>query len=380
MRTLTHIEKLGVLALTRMLLICFAAERAAADHRRDAPGGKYKLQGARDVLPLLSAVLVLPLGVIPGLAQVTDRQEPSRSNDVEFRFGDSSAVRMVLLQEALDVETKYGQLKVPAKEIRRIEFGIHLAPELRDSIGENVKRLASENHPERERAGNELVNLGFRAYPALMTAAKSEDPEVVRRAEEAVKRIRAKVPGHLLRQRETDRIETTEFTIVGRITSPSLKARSAYFGEAELKITDLYSIRSLSSGGNFDLTVDAAKYGSAHDQWLNTGIDVENEMDVVVTASGKVDLWVDGTGQYVTGPNGYPDGGAGFRGVGVPGAQRGGTLQGRIGENGEVFVIGERYHGKASREGKLYLHITPSPWGNPSAGSYNAHVATGVTP
>jgi len=304
-------------------------------------------------------------------------------NDMEVRFADSSSVRMVLIQDTIEVMTKYGRLTVPTKDLRRADFGIHPSPEISEKIQEAIKQLASTKHPEREAAGKDLVALGHQAYPALHGALKSPEPEVVRRAEEALKQIRAKVPGRLLRLRVNDRIETTEFTIVGRITSATLKTRSAYFGERSININDVVSIRSMAPGGNFEIPVDAAKYGSAHDHWLSTDIGVDAEKELLITATGKVDLWVDGTGQYLTGPNGYSGAGVGPRWNGVngaPNAQRGGTLLGRIGEDGEVFVIGERYKGTASREGKLYLHIVPSPWGNASAGAYNVQVTLGSAP
>ena len=53
-----------------------------------------------------------------------------------------------------------------------------------------------------------------------------------------------------------------------------------------------------------------------------------------------------------------------------------GTLLGRVGENGKVFVIGERYDNVPGEEGKLYLHIVPSPWNNASSGTYQVHITT----
>src|SRR5437667_252781 len=82
-------------------------------------------------------------------------------------------------------------------------------------------------------------------------------------------------------------------------------------------------------------------------------------------------------GTYVCGPRGY--GGragvaAGFAlaggkkkgGVLVDGPLRAypGTLLGRVGENGEAFLIGDRFDGAPERDGKLYLQIMSSPYDN----------------
>ena len=51
-----------------------------------------------------------------------------------------------------------------------------------------------------------------------------------------------------------------------------------------------------------------------------------------------------------------------------------GALFARIGEASEAFYVGERFEGNAGREGKLYLHIVPSPWNNASSGSYQVRL------
>jgi hypothetical protein len=90
-----------------------------------------------------------------------------------------------------------------------------------------------------------------------------------------------------------------------------------------------------------------------------------------ITAEGEVDLWSDGSRQYLTGPDGYK------ACYGSSGNWAPGTLLGRIGEQGAVFVIGKRHQGVAARDGNLYLRIAPSPWNNSSEGSYAVKVETG---
>src|SRR4051794_23235015 len=62
----------------------------------------------------------------------------------EVRFADGSVVRMNLLQEQLEVMTKYGKLSIPIGEIRRIEFGLHMPSGLHDQIGASIKLLGSD--------------------------------------------------------------------------------------------------------------------------------------------------------------------------------------------------------------------------------------------
>lgn len=56
----------------------------------------------------------------------------------------------------------------------------------------------------------------------------------------------------------------------------------------------------------------------------------------------------------------------------------GGVLVAKIGEDGEPFIIGDRYEIKAESEGKLYLHIVSSPWNCASMGSYEVKIGRKV--
>jgi hypothetical protein len=313
--------------------------------------------------------------VVFGLA-VPARADDRPSLDVEVRFTDASAVRMVLLQDTLEIVTRYGTLTVPTADIRRVEFGVHLTDDVERRIADAVRRLGNDAAGDRDEAIKHLVKLGHQAYPALQRAQQNPDPEVARRAEEAMTRIRAVVAADLLRPRVNDRIETTQFLVVGRIVSPTVKLRSAYFGVREVRITDLVSIRFLAGGGTFEVNIDAAKYANSQ-QWLETDIEVYEGTRLVIAATGQVDLMQDGTGQYVSGPGGYKGQAMPWANGAAAGGKAPGTLLGRIGETGDSFVIGEHYKGKASRDGKLFLQIVASPWGNGPAGSYHVRASVG---
>jgi len=320
-----------------------------------------------------------PTAPAPGKAD----EEVARGADVggkpvEVRFANGSNVLMSILQDSIEIITEFGKLKIPPAEIRAIDFGVHLPDVVRAQIDRALQQLASNNYKERESAMKQLVDLGPQAYLALYQATKGKDQEAVKRAQIAMKTISEKVPARLLRLREEDLIRTTKFTIVGRIVTPSIKARAEYFGDLSLRPSQLLAIRWLEGTGRTEVSVDAAKYGSANDQWLDTGIRLEPHLKVRITASGQVDVAPQQNGQYISGPAGLgQEVGLPVRFVGRGQAVRCGSLMGRIGETGTPFLIGELYHSAPSAEGKLYLHITPGPWGGGSNGSYRVKVATG---
>ncbi len=315
------------------------------------------------------ALLVPVMGASLSLAQGTGKKEAPRSNHAEVRLNDGSLVRMTVLQESVDVMTKYGKLTIPLRDIRRIEFGLHLPEGLEPQIQDAIKQMGHDDYKQRESAVKQLMDMGPMAYPSLQKAARSEDLEVVKRAVSLIKRFDDRVPPEQLKFRHEDTIQTVEFTITGRIVSPGIKVKSDTFGEFDLKLSQLRSLHQRTQAGDVELMVDAAHFGANIDQWLDSGVLVDGNLRLVIRGEGQVDLWPQGPGQYVTTPKGYSTAGKG-------GVYMAGALLGRIGESGKIFVIGEHYDANPLGEGKLYLHIVPSPWNNASSGNYKVRIRT----
>jgi hypothetical protein len=311
------------------------------------------------------AGVVLAAGV--GLAQEPTNKEPAHL--AEVRFNDGSLVRMTILQDDVEVMTKYGKLTIPLKDVRRIDLGLHLPAGLDQQLDQSIRLLASTVYKEREEASRDIMQAGHLAYPFLKRASRTSDLEVAHRVTGLMKRIADKHAPEQLKMKENDVIHTVEFAVIGRIVSPTIKAHSAHFGDLALKLSDLRTVHLRTGGGECELTVDAGKHGSSPDQWLDTGVNLDTSMRLVITGEGQVDLWPQGPGQYMTTPKGYTTAGKGS-------SYMAGCLVGRIGDGGKVFLIGERYDGAPNEEGKLHLQIVPSPWNNASTGSYRVRVCT----
>lgn len=342
----------------------------------------------RNSLFLLGALLIL---------SSTAPAQPAKKKDageVEITFANGSVVKMTLVADKIDVVTAFGKLSVPPQSVRRIEFGLHLPDGAAAKIETAVKHLGSTDYKERENAVRELVAQGVYAYPAVLAATKSTEPETAKRAQEALAKIRAKVPARELKLGEDDKVVTPQFTIVGRIVTTTIKARAEYFGEVELSLAKLRHLRSLVENAT-EVSIDAARYANPN-QWLDTGVTVDGVTPVSIVASGQVELRPQAPGVIVCGPKGYVRATkAGFgKGGGGPGGAGGafppgaggvviegptrnyqGTLLGRIGENGDAFVIGEHFDGVPEGDGKLYLSISPSNYES-ATGSYQVKITT----
>jgi hypothetical protein len=320
------------------------------------------------LLTLVAAAALADL-TQPVFTQEPGKKDASPANFAEVRLGDGSVVRMTILQDHLDVMTKYGKLTIPLAEIRRIDFGFHLPEGVGEKIDAAIKLLGSETFRDRDDAAKELILLGGHAYPHLQRATRNPDMEVAQRAVLVMKRICEKVSPDQLRTKEEDVVHTFQFPVVGKIMSPTIKACSSHFGELNLRLSDLRTMHLRCNNGGGDITVDATRHGSSPDQWLDTGMTVDSNFRLVITADGQVDLWPQGPGQYITGPKGYTTAGKG-------GNFMAGSLLGKVGENGKVFLIGDRFDGTPGEEGKLFLHIVPSPWNNASSGTFRVRITT----
>src|SRR5262249_38702484 len=144
------------------------------------------------------AALALVLVPVTARTDGPEKKEAAPEPKVEFRFADGSSVQGVLLEESIEVQTKYGKLSVPVAEVRRIDSASGLPGGTERRMEAGIKRLGADDFKWREGAVRELVALKAQAVPAWREAARSGDAEVSRRAKDALQQIEAKVPAELL--------------------------------------------------------------------------------------------------------------------------------------------------------------------------------------
>lgn len=188
-------------------------------------------------LPLVCLLSVLSASFLLG-------DDAKTQPEVDVRFMDGSTARVVILQESLDLETRYGKLMIPCNEIRKIELALRLENKIATRIDEAIHQLGNSDFNHREAASKDLLRLAIPAYAALKKVPVSKDPEVAKRTEAIVKQIESTIPAAKLQVRSNDLVQTKEFTVTGRIAAQQLKVRSKYFGETELKLSEVSSMNS----------------------------------------------------------------------------------------------------------------------------------------
>jgi hypothetical protein len=174
-----------------------------------------------------------------------------------------------------------------------------------------------------------------------------------------------------LQRNPDDVIHTTRFTISGRIEPDALEVRTGYFGKASVKLTDLRELLSDHPGRVRNFTIAAASYSGPMIQWMETEVTATRGRKLKITATGEVDLNPNQPGNFMANPKGPTrNNRIGWN----PGSPPPGELLGRIGKDGKEFSIGTEFEAEAKEAGKLFLRISPGPWGVAATGEYKVTV------
>jgi hypothetical protein len=281
---------------------------------------------------------------------------------------------MALLEEHVDLVTAHGRLRIAIADIRRLELATRIPDSTLRQIEQAIDNLGSAEYRLREKAGAELVALREQAYPAVLHASQSKDAEVRKRAKEIVDKIREKVPAARLRIRTKDIVYTSDSTISGRIEVSSFNGTTKQFGDVKLLLSDASSICFLAGGAEIEVKLDG-RHALNNEVWLDTGVDVSENIRLTITASGEIDMYATGgyIGQYV----GTPKGKKAWPGnTGLP--HEPGTLIGRVGQGGSVFVVRDQYEASAPASGRLYLRAAGNPYNVTTTGQYTIKIQGGT--
>lgn len=218
----------------------------------------------------------------------------------EARLNDGSQIKVRLLGDSLEVESRYGRLKIVPGDIRSIEFALRLSESMRKDLDNALAELGSESPDTVQAAAARIAALGHLAYPSLMKAAQQEST-AGKRATELLGKLKEAVSekdrSREFAPRDLDVIHTRDSTISGHIVTPVLKVETSQFGELALKITDAHGLRSLAFappteieeiGG--EVLVDPGNLYSFHDKTIGK---VQR-----FRVTGRIDGYIWGTDTY----------------------------------------------------------------------------------
>jgi hypothetical protein len=301
---------------------------------------------------------------VPDAAETAGADEQDKSRFIRAKFSDGTLLVGELLLDELEVETDFGTLIVPRRQLLGVTPGLDTRSGFDERLDGLITALVSADKAAATAAERELMRLG----PALAD-------ELDRRADEldgdAAKRIVA------LRDRlaeaefdadafgdddvrpliRKDRVRTTRFTIVGRIVPQSLRFKSRY-GEIEAGLADIVAVERQSQDEREDVAKSFSVTGQnlVQTQMKRTGVAVRKGDQIVVRATGMIRRTA-ATSTYVS----SPDGSSRFGAYSTDPQILGGTLIAKIGNKGNPIKIGSNAKFIAKQDGVLSFGVAMRP-------------------
>ena len=300
---------------------------------------------------------VPPRGNVPP-APAAIAAKPLPPDFIMLYLMDGSVIAGRLSTKEIAVETQFGNLSVPVEKIKSLTPGLQSHPQLAKEVSGLIEDLGSGDYNDREKAQQSLIKMGPSIRGELERHQSDSDVERRNRVKAILTEFDALAEQFeiedspdappLLQQRDT--IETTEFTIVGKIVPQSFAVKSPY-GDLNVKLADIRKGERDSSKDEEirrSFTVDASHLTSRGP--LNTSIRVGRGDVVTISADGTLTMTPWGNNAVST-----PDGAQNY-GWFIPGQIPTGALVGKIG-NDNFTKFGSNTTFTAERSGVLQLAI-----------------------
>ncbi len=277
---------------------------------------------------------------------------------LKIHLMDGSQVGGKLATRDIDVETPFGKLTIPVAAIVSLTPGLASHPQVGQNLDELIEKLGSPVFAEREGAQKALVAMGPSIRVKLARVADDGDAErrtrlkaILEEFDQAEEDAENDEQAPAPRLIERDTIETTDFTVVGKIVQQEFEIASQY-GVLKVKLSDIRRVdRDSAAKQDLQKTISVDGTNLVARGTKDTGIRVERGDKVSFAADGTITMTPWGN-QALSTPDGAPN-----YGWFVQNKIAGGTLVGKIGPQGSVFRIGSKHTLVADRSGVLQLAV-----------------------
>jgi hypothetical protein len=287
--------------------------------------------------------------------------ESGASRLMRLHLMEGSVVAGKLSTETVTVETAFGKLEVPVSSIISFTPGLDSHPEERRKIGRLIQQLGSNSAAERDAAQRSLSDMGQSIHTELSRYANDEDTERRTRVQKILAELEeveddddldpsANKPWPL-----QDSLETTLFTVVGRISPQTFDLQTPY-GPLKVAISDIRrGERETEQKPEIRKVIAVRGEHLIQLGMVSSGVRLNRGDKVQISADGKLTMSPWGNNSVST-----PDGSEQFQWY-VPNQIPGGALVGRIGTGGKIFKVGSKHTQTVAKAGMLYLGIAMNP-------------------
>ncbi len=293
--------------------------------------------------------------------EITDTAAIAAKSDIgdqfiRFHMWDGSIVGGDVTFEKIDIDTTFGTLQIPIRDILKFHPGLDSIPALGQKISTLVEGLGDKDFAVRENSHRELVAMGLRLQNEIGRFEDGGSAERKKHLEE-IKKIIAELSdesgdletGELERPLiRGDLIVTGEFSIVGKIRQSEFKL-SSKFGDLLVNLADIRMADRSFNSSKEEVRKSVEVSGTSFFQTtpVSTKIRVNRGDKISIRATGVVQ-WTNWSTS--SGPDGIENQGTWQN-------QNSGTLMARIGKSENYIKIGSSGDFVAKQAGELFLGI-----------------------
>jgi hypothetical protein len=314
--------------------------------------------------------------------------------EVTLQLRDGSHVSGNTSMLDIQLQTDYGKLIIPVKNVTTIKVGLPTDNVTSEKINTLLKSLNSSNEEMKKNAYDEIIKIGIKAIPPIenfLTDPKNMDFDYV--GEFTPDAVLNELKSFYAVDANTSYLDVInidgEYSMGGRYDFSKLEVKTEYgvlnIPKEKIKQID---VSYVSSDGNNEkvFKLNASKHISSNQNggWLKTGVVLKSGQKFSIQANGEVTLaslsnqkyqpdgsYTNSNGEKVKSNSGnYDESGA------VTGNYPAyGNVVYRIGENtSQILKAGAKFNGTANSNGNLYISIYETVYNASNVGSYTVKI------
>jgi hypothetical protein len=280
---------------------------------------------------------------------------------------------------SVQLNTAYGKLDIPIKNVSSLTFGITADDGDRTKIINLIKQMSDPADDKRQAAYDELVKMPIGSIPVINDYIYGKDYQAGENTdftpEGALTELKST---YGVEENFSDKDVATidyDYTMGGTFNLKAVDLKTDYgdlnVPKDKIKQMEISVYDELAGDKNFKLPANKNISGNTDGGWLNTGIKIKTGQKLNITASGEVVL------QSLSGNKYNPDGAANATsGTDYTSTYPTyGNLVYKIGDTGETVKAGSKYSGVAKESGTLFLAIYETVYNATNTGAYNVKVS-----
>lgn len=289
--------------------------------------------------------------------------------------GTSSSITTVSLN------TDYGKLDIPVKNVSSLEFGIAPDNGNKGKIINLIKQMNDPAEEKRQAAYDELVKMGIGSIPVIsdyIYGSEYQSSEFTDYTPEAALSEMKSTYGVDEGFKDKDVVTIDyEYTMGGTFALKTISLKTEYgvleIPKEKIKEVEVSYYDEQSGDKSYKLLASKHISGNNDGGWLNTGIKVKNGQKININASGEVTLESLSGNKYT--PDGNTSSPSDYENEYSSTYPSYGNLVYKIGGDGETIKAGSKYTGTAKKSGTLFLSIYETVYNASNTGSYSVKVS-----